>query len=200
MDPCHPNSNEQMKRTLPALPYLALAGLVTLGVAACGGGTDTPAADRDTVAVVAPGPDTAPMHGAGAMHTDAAMMERHAQEADSMAAAMRGHVQQMRQLSAEQQHDRIGAHVLRVSQMLNHMDRQMREMGMGPEHTGEMMGMSDEDHRRMMEEMRTLRTEAERLQIATAAQLREQMPQHLDRLERMIRMMEQSAAHMHGMH
>jgi hypothetical protein len=38
------------------------------------------------------------------MHMDPAMMRHHVQEADSMAAAMRSHVQQIRRLSAEEQH------------------------------------------------------------------------------------------------
>jgi hypothetical protein len=65
------------------------------------------------------------------MDMDPAVMHRHAPEADSMVAAMRVHVQQMRQLSLDEQHARIGEHVSQVSRMLSMADRHMREMGHG---------------------------------------------------------------------
>jgi len=179
-----------------------LVALVGGAAAGCGG-TEAPPAGDPVAGTTA---DTAPagtMHGhdMAGMHVDAAAMHRHAQEADSMAAAMRAHVQQLRQLSAEEQHARIGEHVAQVSRMLSLIDRHMREMdhgtGMDGAHMGEMMGMSAEEHRQMMEQMRTLRSEAERLQTASRAEVRQLMPEHLDRLDGMVRMMEQSAAHMH---
>jgi hypothetical protein len=185
---------------LRRLRFLAPTLLLGAGLVACGGGAEAPPADQDPVAATAVRTDTGQtpdMHG---MHADPAAMQRHAQEADSAVAAMRAHLQQMRQLTPAQQHARIGEHVAQVSRMLGLMDRHMREMDMGmgmdDAHMGEMMGMTAAEHRSMMEEMRTLRTEAEQLQVATAAQLREQMPPHLDRIEQLLRMMEQSAAHM----
>jgi hypothetical protein len=44
--------------------------------------------------------------------------------------------------------------------------------------------------------MTVLRTEVGQLQTATPEQVRAQMPAHLERLERMIEIMEASAAHM----
>jgi hypothetical protein len=135
------------------------------------------------------------------MDMDPAVMHRHAQEADSMVAAMRVHVQQMRQLSLDEQHARIGEHVSQISRMLSMTDRHMREMDHGMRmddaHMGEMMGMSAEEHRHMMEQMGALRSEADRLQTASQAEIRQLMPDHLGRLELMIQMMERSAAHLH---
>lgn len=164
---------------------IALVGVLAVALTACGPGEDTP-----------------PMgDGDGAMHGDMptaqSMMEAHAQEADSMAAAMRQHLRQMRQRPAEEWYERMGEHVNRVSQMLGLMNRQMREMDMGmdmdDEAMGGMMGMSGEEHRRMMNEMRSLRTDLEQLQTASTAQVRQRMPDHLDRLEGMVVMMERSA-------
>jgi hypothetical protein len=175
----------------------ALVGLF----AACGSPDPAPAGNGTGVPAMATGDTAHPHDMAGmTMAGDHAAMQRHAQEADSMAVAMRAHVDRMRASSAEQQHDRIGEHVAQVSRMLNMMDRQMREMdhgsGMDDAHMGEMMGMSVDDHRRMMEEMRTIRTEAEQLQVASRAEVSRTMPAHLDRIERMLVMMEASAAHM----
>jgi hypothetical protein len=175
----------------------ALVGLF----AACGSPDPAPAGNGTGVPAMATGDTAHPHDMAGmTMAGDHAAMQRHAQEADSMAVAMRAHVERMRASSAEQQHDRIGEHVAQVSRMLNMMDRQMREMdhgsGMDDAHMGEMMGMSADDHRRMMEEMRTIRTEAEQLQVASRAEVSRTMPAHLDRIERMLVMMEASAAHM----
>jgi hypothetical protein len=146
--------------------------------------------------------DTAHPHDMAGMtmHGDHAAMQRHAQEADSMVVAMRTHVERMRASSAEQQHDRVGEHVAQVSRMLNMIDRHMREMDHGSDmddaHMGEMMGMSADDHRRMMEKMRTIRAEAEQIEVASRADVGRTMPAHLDRIERMLAMMEASAAHM----
>lgn len=130
-------------------------------------------------------------------------MQRHANELDEMAARMLQHIEQMRQLSADAQHERMGEHVTQVSQMLSIMNRQMREMdmgmGMSDEQMGRMMGMTGEEHRRMMEEMAALRAEVEQLQTASRAEVPGRMPPHLERLERAVQMLESSAAAMRGM-
>jgi hypothetical protein len=137
----------------------------------------------------------------GSMQMDPAVMQRHAAEADSAVADVRQHVQRMRQLSAAQQHERIGEHTTRLAGLLNLMDNHMREMdmgmNMGDDHMGAMMGMSAEEHRQMMAEVQTLRSEAEALQVASAADVARQMPTHLQRLEGLLDMMSRSAAHMH---
>jgi hypothetical protein len=95
----------------------------------------------------------------------------------------------MRQLPPEQQHAQMGDHAARVSRMLGMMQRQDREMDMG-------MGMSGEEHRRMMNEMQAVRAEAEALQTAPVGEVRARMPAHLDRLEALTRMVQRSAEHM----
>jgi hypothetical protein len=180
---------------------LALGG----GLAGCGGGAEPPPPAQDTAAATgAAGTEGMAGHDMGAMHMDPAVMQRHAQEMDSTVAEMRRHVQAMRQAGAAQWHARMGEHAPRVARMLSLLDRQMREMDMGmgmdDAHMGEMMGMSAEEHRRMMEEMQALRADVEQLQTASEAEVRQRMPEHLDRLERMLQWMEQSARHMHGMH
>jgi hypothetical protein len=138
---------------------------------------------------------------AGTVHAghDAAMMQRHGAEAKQMAERMLAHLQQMKTLSAEQQHARMGEHASAVVQMLSMMDRHMREMGMGTGHThmGHMMGMSSAQHDQMMKEMQVLRVEIEQMQTLPAAEVGRQMPAHLDRLERMLPMLQQCAGHAH---
>lgn len=180
---------------------LVLAGLLGLGAGACnGGGEDPPVGD---VHGEMPMEGMEGMEHMEGMESMEGMMARHAQEADSMTAVMRQHVQQMRQLPPEQWHDRMEEHVTRVSQMLNLMNRQMREMDMGMdmghERMSEMMGMSGEEHRRMADEMQALRSDLEQLQTASGDQVRDRMPDHLDRLDRMLEMMERAAAHMGAM-
>lgn len=180
-----------MKRTI-----LSRAGIVgpmgvALLLAACGGQDDVHSTE---------GMEGMPGMGSmqGMQGTDD--MHRHAQELDGMTPRMRDHIQQMRQLSPEQQHERMGEHVGELSQMLTLMNRQMGEMGMGmsmsDEQMGEMMGMSGEEHRRMVEEMQGIRAELEELQTASPDEVRERMPAHLDRTEGMVHMMEGSAEHM----
>jgi hypothetical protein len=163
---------------------ILLVGLAVAGLGACAGDEETP-----------PMGDM-PMSGM----PESSDMWRHAHEADSMAAAVREHVGQMRELSPEQWHARIGEHVGQVSQMLNLMDRQRREMdmgmGMSDEQMGRMMGMTGEEHRRLREELQGLRTAAEELQTASRQLVRQRMPDHLSRLEGMAETMERSAAHM----
>lgn len=167
---------------------------LALMLAACGGQDDGHSMD-----------EMEGMPGMGGMQGMQGMddMHRHAQELDEMMPRMRDHIQQMRTISPEQQHERMGEHVGQLSQMLTLMNRQMREMdmgmGMSDAQMGEMMGMSGEEHRRMVEEMQTIRTELEGLQTASPGEVRERMPAHLQRLEGMVRMMEGSAEHMRSM-
>lgn len=180
---------------------MPLALALALGLGACDRGDEMP--PMDDVHGEMPMEGMQGMQGMDGMSMDREMMRRHAQEADSMASVMRQHVDRMRQLSPEQWHDRMGEHVGQASQMLGLMNRQMREMdmgmGMSDEQMGQMMGMSGEEHRGMMEEMRALRTDLEQLQTASPEQVRDRMPAHLDRLERMVETMEASAEHMRSM-
>lgn len=143
------------------------------------------------------------MEGMGGMEGMQGMdMARHAREADSAATALRQHVADMRDRSADEWYEQMGEHVRQVSGMLRLMDRHMREMDMGmgmdDAQMGEMMGMSAEEHRQMMDGLGALRTDLERLQTAPPEEVREIMPGHLDRLEEMIRVMEGAADHMRG--
>jgi hypothetical protein len=59
--------------------------------------------------------------------------------------------------------------------------------------------MSGEEHRQMMQQMATLRTEAEDLQVAPTEEIGARMEAHLDRLEAMARMLETMAREMRTM-
>jgi hypothetical protein len=187
-----------MKRTMPVV--IPVLGILALTLAACGRGErtadmhgDMPMGERGMEG----------MHDMPGMHMDPGMMRRHAEEIDQASARLRPHIQQMRQLSAEQQYERMADHVSEVSQFLRLVDRQMREMdmgmGMSDEQMGRMMGMTGEEHRQMMDGFAELRTELEQVQTAPPAEVRERMPAHLDRLERALAVMEQSARHMGAM-
>jgi hypothetical protein len=151
-----------------------------------------------------PPPDSGAMHDMSAMHADPAMMQRHADEADAFAARMRAHLSGMRGLAADQWRERMPEHTGMVAEMLSLMNRHMREMDMGmgmdDEQMGAMIGMSGAEHRRMLDEMQALRQETEELQTAPPAAVRGRMSQHLDRVERLVAALEQSAAHMRGDH
>jgi hypothetical protein len=180
-----------MRVLMPDTRFI-VAVVAAIGIAACASGDS--AAETDTAA----SPPPAGEHAGMAM--DSAAMQRHALEADSVVRAMRQHADQLRQLPPAEWPVRMNDHVARVAGMLAIMDRHMREMNMGmgsdQEHMSAMMGMTAEDHTAMMADMTALRADAETLQTATAAQVTQLMPAHLDRLERMLSMMERGAAHM----
>jgi hypothetical protein len=138
------------------------------------------------------------------MHMDAGAMERHAAESRAMAERMRAHVREMRALPPAEWHDHVEHHTGEVAALLSMMSRHMREMDMGMDmddaHMGEMMGMSGDEHRRMMDDMEALREETETLQTASASEVQRRMPAHLDRLERMVQMMEEAGEHMGAGH
>jgi hypothetical protein len=182
----------------------AVVGVLGLALTACNGRDDAPAAgDTREQMPMGQHEGMGGMQGMEGMHMDPEMMQRHAREMDEATSRMRTHIEEMRQLSSDQQHERMGAHVTEVSRMLNLVNRQMGEMdmgmGMGDEHMGQMMGMSGEEHRRMTEEMQAIRSDVEALQVASQAEVRARMPDHLSRLERMVGRMEQSAEHMRAM-
>lgn len=180
---------------------IVVAGVLAAGISGCAGDEDAPPMGD----VHGDMPMGEPMQGMQGMEGMEGMrgMQRHAEEADSMASVMREHIRQTRGRPAEQWYDRMDEHVRQVSQMLSLVNRQMREMdmgmGMSDEQMGEMMGMTGEEHRRMMDEMQAVRSELEQLQTASRDEVRERMPDHLDRLERMVDMLEQSAGHMRSM-
>ena len=169
---------------------------------ACGG-SGSGEADSDVAADTGmSGMEGHDMSAMGGMDMDPATMQRHAAEMDSMTAELRTHVAEMRQLPQDQWHARMDRHAPLVARMLGTMERQMREMDMGmgtdADHMGEMMGMTGEEHEAMLREMTALRAEVGQLQTASPEQVRAMMPTHLERLERMIEMMETSAEHMAG--
>jgi hypothetical protein len=180
------------------LRIVAVMG-ITGATAACSGDTDSMMEHmtEGSAATMSHGPGTPGMEG---MEMDSLVMRQHALEADSIVRDMRQHVQTLRQMPAAEWHAAMATHVPRVAGMLSMMDRHMREMdmgmGMGHEHMGDMMGMSAAEHGSMIDDMSALRSDAERLQTASAAEVMSSTPAHLDRLERMLDAMERSAAHM----
>jgi hypothetical protein len=180
-----------MRVLMPDTKFI-VAVVAAIGIAACGSGDS--AAETDTAASTPPAGEHA------GMAMDSAAMRRHAQEADSIVREMRQHADALRQLPPDAWPSRMNAHVARVAGMLAMMDRHMREMNMSMgsahEHAGEMMDMTAEEHTAMMADLAALRADAETLQTATASRITQLMPAHLDRLERMLSMLERGAAHM----
>jgi hypothetical protein len=168
-----------------------------LGLAVVVGACGERGRDMATVAEGGAPQDMAGMHDEG-------MMQRHAEEARAMGERMRGHIRDMRALPAAEWHDHAAHHAGEVAALLSLMTRHMREMDMGmgmghdDGHMGEMMGHSAEEHAQMMEQMRLLREDTEALQVASAAEVRQRMPAHLERLERVVAMMEQAGEYMAG--
>lgn len=120
---------------------------------------------------------------------DRELMQRHADEAEAMAAELRSQVARFRGLSPQEQYDRVSEHTAVVARMVGLVERQMAEMSMGmpmdDEEMGAMMGMSAQEHRGMRGEVAAVRSEAEELQTASAGELGARMGPHLDRLEAM---------------
>ena len=150
----------------------------------------------------------------GPMGADTAMMRRWAEEMDREASQLREHLQGMRQLAPEQWYAQRAEHASVVTDALGRMERRMDEMrqmgsmrmrgmgmggmGMGTpmSSVGPMMGMSGDEHQDMLRLMEVLQSDAEQLRTASVAEVMERMPGHLKRLEALVAMMEQSAAHM----
>jgi hypothetical protein len=180
-----------MNKKSTIVPSLAIL-LVGTVLAGCGRDTEAPP-QRESM------PPAGEM-GMGGMHEDTAMMHRHGQEMDEMAATMRQHMQSMQEMQPEHMHERMDEHASTIDRMNTMMDRQMqeRQMGRGMDHDamGRMMGISAEEHQQMVDEMRTLHSEAEQLRAASPDEVRQRMPGHMDRMQRMLQMMERSATHM----
>jgi len=130
---------------------------------------------------------------------DSAMMRRHMREADSMMVRVRADVAEMRRLSPEKWPAHLPEHLAVVDSLLSMMRRHMREAGraMHP-NMGARMGMDAAMHRRMRAEMEALQADVEVLRRASPAGVRERMPAHLERLEQMLKMMQQMHARMQG--
>lgn len=179
----------------------SFAVLTTLAILAACGAND--AADRADQAATDPDMDAMTGQDMGTMPVDSAMMQRHAAEMDSIVVELRAHVAGMRQLAPGEWHARMERHAPLVARLLGMMERQMSEMDMGMNmdaaHMGAMMGMSADEHGAMLQGLAALRADVEQLQTATRADVQAQMPPHLDRLERMVEVLEQSADHMGSM-
>lgn len=175
-----------MRKLNPAHP-LAPVALLVLGLSACSQSAATPEL---------PAPRARQgMHGAP-MPMDSAIMRRHMQEADSMMVRVRADVAEMRRLSPDQWPAHMPEHLAVVDSMLAMMQRHMSEQA-GGMHA--QMGMGDELHRRMIAEMQALRSDVEVLRSAPPDVVRERMPAHLERLEQMLRTMQEMHARMRGM-
>lgn len=142
--------------------------------------------------------------GHSPMDADRAIIRRWAEEMDRDASQLREHVATMRQLAPEHWHTRVDEHASLLTRTLDRMDQRMAEMrhmgemgmGMGMGGVGMVMGMSTARHQEMIDLMETLRDDLQQLGVAAPAEVMERMPAHLDRLEEMVRMMGEAAAHM----
>jgi hypothetical protein len=184
-----------MKTRIRMMAFTTAALVGGLAATACG-----QADDPDTVEME--GHDMGGMQDPdmGGMTMDPALMNRHAAEMDSVVRDVRQHVEEMRGLPPAEWHDRMDEHAPVVAHMVGVVERQTREMdmgmNMGDEEMGAMMGMSGEEHRTMMDDVRALRNEIGEMQTASEAGVAERMPAHLDRIERTLMMMDRSATHM----
>ena len=141
------------------------------------------------------------MHERGGMQMDTAMMRRHMHEADSMVAHMRREVNRMRHLAPEQWHAHMSEYSATVDSMFAMMQRHKREMDRAMEHPQmreRMGGQMHEQMVRMMSEMTELHSEARQLRNAPPSELRRRMPAHLERMDRMLKMMEEMHARHRG--
>jgi hypothetical protein len=190
-----PGKEARMKTSTRLMTFACAALVGGLAVTACG-----QADDMDTVEME--GHDMGAMQGddMGGMTMDPALMTRHAAEMDSVVQDVRQHVEEMRDLPPAEWHDRMDEHAPMVAHMVGVVERQTLEMdrglNLGDEEMGAMMGMSGEEHRSMMDDVRVLRNEIGEMQTAPEAEVAERMPAHLDRIERMLMMMDRSATHM----
>lgn len=188
------------RRSLPAAVPFATLTIAAVALSGC-----RPEEPREADDIPAVTEDTAPpgmTRDMADMHMDPAAMRRQAEQMDSAVVEMRQHVTAVRQAPPERWHEMMEEHGRRVSGMLGMMDRHLREMdmgmGMSDEQMGRMRGMSGEEHRSMVSEMETLRGEVDQLRTASEDEVRERLPEHLDRLERILSHMEEGARHMRG--
>jgi hypothetical protein len=174
----------------------AAAAVVALAAVSCDAGGPSRPAGGDAPANAAAAEDTAVRPAA--LRVDPAHRERLAAELEAAAAATKAHVYEMRGLLPSEWRAEMEDHVHQVRGLLDLVDRQMREMdvGMDDARVGDLMGMTADEHRRTMDDMQALRTEAEALRAASEADLRDRMPVHLSRLARFVQQMEQAAAHL----
>lgn len=138
------------------------AVLVTAALAACGGG-ETPEAGREAV-VAEPAGGMEGMQGMGGMQMSGGMMEQ-----------MQAHMQQMAGAGGEQMNANLSQHRQMVANMISQMNREMREVNMG----------ADQEWDSTIE---ALREDLRRLPEMTPAELESFMPEHRERVERLMEM------------
>lgn len=146
------------------------------------------------------------------MDANRATMGRWAEELDRDGSRLREQIEAMRQLPPDQWHLRMDEHAGLVLEVLDRIEDRMDEMAqmggmtadmggtaMAMGSLGSMMGMSAQRSQELTGRMEELRNDIQQLRGVAPGEVVERMPGHLERLEEMVRIIEDAAAHMRTM-
>lgn len=170
---------------------LALGALgAAVALSGCGGLWDAPRGTLETP----PGRGMERLEVTPQMQPEEALLSQRASAIEIATAETREHVRETRDLPPEQWPSRMMEHTAHVAWVLetvrNHTVDMYQRMRMSEEEVSALMGMRPEEHREMMDEIRGVREEAARLQVALPAVLEAELEPHLDRLERVMETIE----------
>jgi hypothetical protein len=125
---------------------------------------------------------------------DREVLRRNADQMDRHALELRQHVGVMRQISPRMAGTVMEEHTAHVRALGERVREQRAALPVPDERLPELLGMSPDEYRVMLEEVETAAVEVAELQAADEALIREQLPGHLDRLDRIAAQLEHGAA------
>jgi PHD/YefM family antitoxin component YafN of YafNO toxin-antitoxin module len=127
---------------------------------------------------------------------DRATLRQQADALDRTVTELRSHIATMRQISPRMAATVMDEHESHVRAAAQRVGEMRGALPVTDAQLPELIGMSPDEYRVLMEEAQLASTEIAQLRTADEERIREQMPGHLDRLERVAGQMEQAAAAM----
>jgi hypothetical protein len=184
-------SDQGQKASVP-YRYLAFMAMLLVALASC---------RADELRMADTLPDTAPPLGqvdpaapAGQTHVDAAILRTEADSLDLHVIELRNHIMAMRQIAPAQLPTHLDQHAARVRSLAERIQQQRTNLPVPDAELPERLGMSRGEYDTMLEEVRIAGAEVNDMRGADEAAVRERLPGHLDRLERIAAQLEQGAA------
>jgi hypothetical protein len=121
-------------------------------------------------------------------------VRREADQLDRHVMELRTHIATMRQISPRMAGTVMQEHASHVRALGERVQAQRAALPVPDAQLPILLGMSGDEYRVMLEEVRIAAAEVSELQRGTEDQIRETMPGHLDRLERVAGQLEHAAA------
>jgi hypothetical protein len=175
---------------------IGVGAVLVVSLAGCPAPWDAPRGSLDAP----PGQAMSRMQLPSDTAVDPELLDARAWDMQRVAEEIRAHVGEMRALPPPQLHGRMMEHTARVARLGTVVTRHTTDMyqrfGLDEQAVAAHFGMQADEHRAMMNELRSIREEAGRLQVELQGELQKRMPAHLDRLDAVAARVAQGAERM----